>query len=113
MEQLIDLLPVILTTAIAVGGGVFALVRWLFSQEEARRKERELERDKIDKAKRETEEAIWVQANDTIDHLTEEVRQLRADNKLLRREMSELQAANRTLQEEIHILTKLLEDDAI
>jgi predicted RNase H-like nuclease (RuvC/YqgF family) len=106
MEQLIELLPTIIGALLVVGGGIFTLVRWLFRQEEERREERQSERDKIEAAKRETEDQIWARANETIDRLREEVRILREDNKVLRKEICDL-------RDELHILTKLLEENSI
>lgn len=102
MELFIELLPVIIGASLVVGGGIFTLVRWLFAKEERRREREQAERDKVGVAKREAEEKIWARANETIDRLREEVKLLRADNKVLRQEISDLQG-------EVHILTKLLE----
>lgn len=102
MEKFIELLPSIIGALLIVGGGTFTLVRWLFSREERRREARQIERDKIEAAKREAEEKIWARANETIDRLREEVKLLRADNKILRQEICDLQA-------EVHTLTKILE----
>ncbi len=90
MEQFIELLPTIIGALLIVGGGVFALVRWLFSQEERRR----------------------AAANETIQDLQQEVRLLRKDNKLLFQEICELREQNRKLRDELHTLTRLLEDRA-
>lgn len=105
MEQLMELLPVIIGALLIVGGGIFTLVRWLFSQEETRRKARKTERDKIEAAKREAEEKIWARANETIDRLREEVTLLRCDNEILRKEIS-------ALEDKVQTLTRLLEERA-
>jgi predicted RNase H-like nuclease (RuvC/YqgF family) len=106
MESLIEHLPTIVAALLVVSGGVFALVRWLFAKEERRRDREQLERDKLAAAKRETEEKIWARANETIDRLREEVKLLICDNEILRKEIAELQS-------EVHVLTKLLEENSI
>ena len=88
MEQLIELFPTIIAALLVVGGGIFALVRWLFSQEETRR----------------------VTANETIEGLQREVRLLRKDNKVLFQEICELRESNRKLRDELHDLTRLLKN---
>ncbi len=91
MEQLIELFPTIIAALLVVGGGTFTLVRWLFSQEEKRRKT----------------------ANETIQELQQEVRLLRQDNKVLFQEICELREANRKLRDELHILTRLLRNGSV
>lgn len=113
MEQFMELLPTIIAASLVVGGGTFAFVRWLFAREERRREAREAERDNLATVKRETEEKIWVRANETIDRLREEVHLLRCDleesvrlNQVFRQEISDLQG-------EVKTLTKLLEEASI
>ncbi|MCK5602231.1 hypothetical protein KAR91_10190 [Candidatus Pacearchaeota archaeon] len=91
MEQLIELFPTIIAALLVVGGGIFALVRWLFSQEETRR----------------------VTANETIEGLQREVRLLRKDNKVLFQEICELRESNRKLRDEVHDLTRLLKNGSV
>jgi len=83
MEQFIELLPTIIGALLIVGGGVFALVRWLFST-----------------------------TNETVKDLQQEVRLLRQDNKLLFQEICDLREQNRKLRDELHTLTRLLEERA-
>jgi FtsZ-binding cell division protein ZapB len=91
MEQLIELLPTIVGALLILGGGLFGLVRWLFSQEEKRR----------------------ATANEIIQDLQQEVRLLRQDNKILFQEICELREQNRKLRDEIHALTRLLKNGSI
>jgi predicted RNase H-like nuclease (RuvC/YqgF family) len=98
MEQFIELLPTIIGALLVVGGGTFALVRWLFGREDKRREKEQLERDVIEAAKREAEEKIWTQVNATIDRLQEEVLSLRKENKALRQEIRDLRAAIKQLR---------------
>lgn len=103
MESLIEHFPTLVAASLVIGGGVFSLVRWLFAKEERRREKEREERDVLAEAKRETEEKIWARANETIDRLREEVKLLRCDNELLRKEIT-------ALEEKLHTLTKLLEN---
>lgn len=103
MESLIEHFPTIVAASLVVGGGVFALVRWLFAKEDKRRERERVERDTLAAAKREAEEKVWARANETIDRLREEVKLLRCDNELLRKEIT-------GLEEKVGVLTKLLEE---
>jgi predicted RNase H-like nuclease (RuvC/YqgF family) len=105
MESLIEHFPTVVAASLVIGGGVFAMVRWLFAKEERRREVERVERDKLAAAKRETEASVWARANETIDRLREEVRLLRSDNENLRKEII-------GLEDKVHTLTKLLEKRA-
>lgn len=100
------LIPALGVFLLGFGGGIFAFIRWIHAQEEKRREDKKIELERIEIAKRETEETVWMRAKETIENLRKEVEELRCEVNLLREE-------NKALREEVHVLTKMLEDAAI